>query len=185
MRKFIFGAIVVALVVGVVVYCSYDGGYQITDWTWKEERKPEQVTWEKLDTFVFERLGFQVEYPSTFMVDTAETEVDFLYEVDDEMICLRCYSMLNSEGWDEQTAADSIVEIRKAIINDSVVMKDMHPGYFYLKGYNDERDLGFYGQYVVDKDVIYTYELCYPKNMEDRMQRLMDLVHNWYPVAQR
>ena len=89
MKKFIFGAIVVALVVGVVVYCSLDEGYQITDWTWKEE-KPKQITWEKLDTFVFEGEGFKVEYPSTFMVDTTEAEVDFLYEVDDEMIYLRC-----------------------------------------------------------------------------------------------
>lgn len=184
MKKFIFGAIVVALVVGVVVYCSHDEGYQITDWTWKEE-KPKQITWEKLDTFVFEGEGFKVEYPSTFMVDTTETEVDFLYEVDDEMIYLRCYSMMNSEDWDEQTAADYIAQIRKAVINDSVVMKDMHPGYFYLKGYDDEKGLGFYGQYVVDKDVIYTYEMCYPKNMENRMQRLMDLIHNWNPEPRR
>ena len=38
MRKFIFGGIVVALVVGVVVYCSHDEWYQIKDWTWKEEK---------------------------------------------------------------------------------------------------------------------------------------------------
>ena len=93
--------------------------------------------------------------------------------------------MMNSEGWDEQTAADYIAQIRKAVINDSVVMKDMHPGYFYLKGYDDERNLGFYGQYVVDKDVIYTYEMCYPKNMENRLQRLMDLIHNWNPEPRR
>lgn len=41
--------------------------------------------------------------------------------------------------------------------------------------------LGFYGQYVVYKDVIYTYELYFPKDMEDRMQNLMDLIHNWNP----
>jgi hypothetical protein len=184
MKKFVFGVITFAVVVGVVVYCSSDDDYQISDWTWKEE-KPKLITWEKLDTFVFESEGFKVEYPSTFMVDTTETEVDFLYEVDDEMIYMRCYSMMNSEDWDEQTAADYIAQVRKAVINDSVVMKDMHPGYFYLKGYDDEKGLGFYGQYVVDKDVIYTYELCYPKNMENRMQRLMDLIHNWNPEARR
>ena len=31
MKIFIFGGIVVALVVGVVVYCSHDEGNQITD----------------------------------------------------------------------------------------------------------------------------------------------------------
>ena len=91
---------------------------------------------------------------------------------------------------------ENIVEMKKwhdtmrkfifgAVINDSIVMKDMHPGYFYLKGYDDERNLGFYAQYVVDKDVIYTYEMCYPKNMENRMQRLMDLIHNWNPEPRR
>ena len=180
MKKFIFGVIVVATIVGIVAYCSHDEGYQINDWTWKEN-KPELITWEKLDTFVFDEPGFKVEYPSTFMVDTAEMEVDFLYEVDDEMIFMRCYSIVNGDKWDTQTTADSIVEIRKDIRRDSIVMKDMHPDYFYLKGYNEERALGFYEQYVVDKDAIYVYELCYPKDMENRMQKLMDLVHNWNP----
>ena len=36
-------------------------------------------------------------------------------------------------------------------------------------------------QYVVYKDVIYTYELYFPKDMEDRMQNLMGLIHNWNP----
>jgi len=45
--------------------------------------------------------------------------------------------------------------------------------------------LGFYEQYVVDKDAIFVYKLCYPKKMEARMQRLMDLVHNWNPERKR
>ena len=183
MRKFIIVIIALVIIVGVLV-CSHDEGYQINDWSWKE-KKVEQIAWEKLDTFVFEGYGFKVEYPSSFWVDTTESEVDFLYEVDNELILMRCYSFLNADKWDVETAADSIAEIRKEIRNDSVVMKDLHPDYFYLKFYNDERDLGSYEQYVVDKDVIYVYELCFPKNMEDRMQRLMDLVHNWNPEPRR
>lgn len=183
MRKFIIGIIALVIVVGVLV-CSHDEGYQINDWSWKE-KKVEQITWEKLDTFVFERYGFKVEYPSTFWMDTTESEVDFLYAVDDEVIYMRSYSITNGDKWDVQTAADSIAMIRKDIRNDSVVMKDLHPDYFYLKFYNDEQNLGFYEQYVVDKDAIYVYELCYPKHMEDRMRNLMDLVHNWDPEPRR
>ena len=180
-KNLLFGVLLVAfLVIMGIVYYSQDEGYHINDWTWKEE-KPELVTWEKLDTAVFEEWGFKVEYPSTFFVDTTEAEIDFRCQIDDRLIFMRCYSMENADAWDVPTAADSIAKIRKAVINDSVVMKDLHPDYFYLKGYNDERALGFYGQYVVNKDVIYTYELCFPKDMEDRMQNLMDLIHNWNP----
>ena len=135
MRKFIIGIIALVIVVGVLV-CSHDEGYQINDWSWKE-KKVEQITWEKLDTFVFERYGFKVEYPSTFWMDTTDAEVDFLYAVDDEVIYMRSYSITNGDKWDVQTAADSIAMIRKDIRNDSVVMKDLHPDYFYLKFYND------------------------------------------------
>ena len=182
MRKklLISGIVAMAVVVGVMAYCSYDEGYKINDWTWKEN-KPELITWEKTDTFVFEDYGFKVEYPSTFDVDTTDTEVDFLYTIDDKIIFMRSYSISNGKKWDVKTAADSIAVIRKENRNDSVVMKDLHPDYFYLKGYNVEHSYGFYEQYVVDMDVIYVYELCYPKDMEDRMQRLMDLVHNWDP----
>lgn len=183
MRKFIIGIIALVIIVGVLV-CSHDEGYQINDWSWKE-KKVEQITWEKLDTFVFERYGFKVEYPNTFWMDTTESEVDFLYAVDDELILMRCYSFSNDDKWDVETAADSITAIRKEIRNDSVVMKDLHPDYFYLKFYNDERDLGFYEQYVVDMDVIYVYELCYPKDMENRMQKLMELIHNWDPEPRK
>ena len=186
MRKFIFGVIAAAVLLGVVGYCSTDDSYHISDWSWKEN-KPKPITWENLKTFVLdEEHGLKVEYPSTFTVDTTEeNEVDFFYKVDNEVIILRCYAVENSETWDEQTAADSIAAIRQKYINDSVVMKDMHPGYFYLKGYNEERGQGFYEQYIVDKDVIFVYELCYPKKMENRMQRLMDLVHNWNPERER
>ena len=183
MRKFIIVIIALVVIVGVLV-CSHDEGYQISDWSWKE-KKVEQITWEKLDTFVFEGYGFKVEYPNTFWMDTTESEVDFLYAVDDELILMRCYSFLNEDKWDVETAADSIAAIRKEIRNDSVVMKDLHPDYFYLKFYNDEKGLGAYDQYVVDKDVIYVYELCYPKVLEDRMRNLMDLVHNWDPKPRR
>lgn len=186
MRKFIFGVIAAAVLLGLVAYCFTDDSYHISDWSWKE-KKPEPITWENLKTFVLdEDLGLKVEYPSTFTVDTTEeSEVDFVYEIDDEVIILRCYAIENSETWDEQTAADSIAEIRMVIVHDSVVMKDMHPGYFYLKGYDDERCLGFYEQYIVDKDAIFVYELCYPKWMENRVRRLMDLVHNWDPGRRR
>ena len=183
MRKFIIVIIALVIIVGVLV-CSHDEGYQINDWSWKE-KKVEQITWEKLDTFVFERYGFKVEYPNTFWMDTTESEVDFLYAVDDELILMRCYSFSNDDKWDVETAADSIAAIRKEIRNDSVVMKDLHPDYFYLKFYNDEKELRSYDQYVVDKDVIYVYELCYPKVLEDRMRNLMDLVHNWNPEPRR
>lgn len=184
MKKFIFGVIAAAIVVGMLIYCSSSGGYQINEWSWKKE-KPKMITWENLKTYVFWEQGFKVEYPSTFTVDTTGQEVAFIHEEDGELIFLRCYSIKNIDKWDEQTAADDIAAIRKQYVNDSVVMKDMHPGYFYLKGYDDERGMGFYEQYVVDKDVIYVYDLSYPKWMESRVRRLIDLVHNWDPEPRR
>jgi len=181
MKKLLYSVILIAFLVAMgIVYYSWDDDYHMSNRGWKVE-KPELVTWEKLDTFVSEEWGFKVEYPSSFLADTTEAEVDFRCQIDDKLVFMRCFSMENVRAWDAPTAADSIAEIRKAVINDSVVMKDLHPDYFYLKGYNDERDFGFYGQYVVYKDVIYTYELYFPKDMEDRMQNLMGLIHNWNP----
>lgn len=180
MKKLVIGIIALAIVVGVVVYCSYDEGYKINDWTWKE-KEVEQITWEELDTFVFKEQGYKVEYPCTFSVDSIGSAVVFMYEVDDEYIYMRSYSIPNGDKWDVQTTADSVAAIRKEIRKDSVVMKDLHPDYLYLKFYNDEEKLGFYEQYVVDENAIYTYELCYPKDMEDRMQNLMELIHKWEP----
>lgn len=132
MKRLFFG-VITAAVVGVAAYSSCDEGYRIEDWSWKEEEKPAQISWEKLDTFSSEAFGFKVEYPSTFVADTTDREEDFLHVVDGELFFMRCYSMLNSDGWDEQTAAGSIADIRRTVIGDSVVMKDLHPGY-----YNDD-----------------------------------------------
>lgn len=181
MKKFLWGVLLVAfLVVMGVVYYSQDDECHISNRTWKEE-KVELITWEKLDTFVSEEWGFKVEYPSAFFVDTTDTEIDFLYQVDGKIIYMRCYSTENADAWNVTTAADSIAEIRKRVLNDSVVMKDLHPDNFYLKGYDEKRDIGFYEQYVVSKDVIYTFELCFPTDMENRMKNLIDLIHNWNP----
>ena len=64
---------------------------------------------------------------------------------------------------------------------DSIMMRDMHEGYFYLKGETMEGDYRFYEQYVVEEKRIYILTLRYPTTIEEEMERLFQFVHDWNP----
>ena len=181
MKKIIIGAIAVVAVILMVIYCS-TGERKATSW---ESYKKEVITLELLDTFVFEDPIFKVEYPHVFVPDSSQYDtgtMEFKYIFEGKPVVLRCFSANNDERWDDNTAADSAVYFRQTITNDSVTMRDMHPGHFYLGGVSKDLNLKFYEQYVVDKKDIYVFELLYSSALDDeQVENLKKLVHEWKP----
>ena len=181
MKKFIIGVIVVAGIILMVMYCSKERHQASSKKTYKNE----VITWEKLDTFVFDYPAYKVEYPDYFVVDTTELStgcICFYHIIDGQKVSLRCFSCPNDERWDTKVAADSAAYYRITITNDSLTMRDMHQDYFYLEGFSKEYNYRFYEQYVVNKDHIYVLELVYSGGIaENKVKRLKELVHEWSP----
>ena len=181
MKKFIIGAIAGAAVILMVMYCS-TGDKKASSW---KPYKKEVITWQKLDTFVFADPTFKVEYPNNFIPDSSQYDngtMQFKYMFNGKPVILRCFSANNDERWDDNIAADSAVYYRQTITNDSVTLRDMHQGYFYLGGYTKDIGISFYEQYVVSKDNIYILELVYASSLdEDQVKNLKELVHEWSP----
>ena len=67
MKKLIFGAIAGAAIILMVMYCS-TGDRKASTW---KPYKSNIITWQKLDTFVFENPTFKVEYPDFFVPDSS------------------------------------------------------------------------------------------------------------------
>ena len=181
MKKFILGVIVGACVMMAVDYCSTT---HVAKDTPQQPKKGEMITWMKLDTLIYDNPKFMAVYPNYFKVDSLSGDSNvklFTYSEDEDTIRLRCFAVGNSSQWNTEATADSIVSIRKFLGIDSLTMKDMHPGYFYLEGFSRVAPYSFYEQFVVDKDYIYVYELNYTSGLKDRVKKLKELVHNWNP----
>ena len=178
MKKFLFGVIIV--IVALSSCFSREQKKQTNRW-WVHEKK-DLISWEKLDTIVVGDELFKLEYPDCFELDE---------EVDDSSVMVNykkiagLFLMANAEKnpyhWDADTLAEFIVRERKAEGNDSIVMKDMHDGYFYLKGIMGSTGFRFYEQYVVYHELIYKLTLVYPSYMGSKMENLFRLVHDWHP----
>lgn len=178
MKKFLFGVII--MIVALSSCFSHEQKKQVNRW-WVPEKK-DLISWEKLDTIVVGDGLFKLEYPDCFELDE---------EADDSSVTVTykgitgLFLMANAEKnpyhWDADTLAEFIVRDRKAEGNDSIIMKDMHDGYFYLKGIMGSTRFRFYEQYVVYHELIYKLTLVYPSNMERKMENLFRLVHDWHP----
>ena len=184
MKKLLI-VIAIGLVAGLVYYCTYDEGYHINDWTWHEKERQEKqvIGWERTNTIDIGNGLFSVEYPDIFVPDSSDNLHSRLLLVDTigkgmEMIV---YSLKNSEKWDTEMTAELIAMARSEENGDSIMMRDMHEGYFYLKGETAEGDYRFYEQYVVEEERIYILALRYPTTIEEEMERLFLLVHDWNP----
>lgn len=166
----------------MVYYCTYDEGYHINDWTW-HEKENQVIGWERTNTIDVGNGLFRVEYPDIFAPDSSDNIHSRLLLVDTigkgmEMIA---FSLKNSGKWDTETAAELIAMARSEENGDSIMMRDMHEGYFYLKGETVEGDYRFYEQYVVGEERIYILALRYPTTIEEEMERLFQFVHDWNP----
>ena len=182
MKKFVLGAMIV--IVALSSCFSHEQKKQVNRW-WVPEKK-DVISWEKLDTIVVGDGLFKLEYPDCFELDE---------EPDDSGVTVSykgiagLFLMANAEKnpyhWNADTLAEFIVRDRKAEGNDSIVMQDMHDGYFYLKGIMGETRYCFYEQYVVDHDLIYRLTLVYPSHIESKMENLFHLVHEWHPETHK
>ena len=178
MKKFIFGVIAVACVVLMVMSCSTRGhqaGSHVT-------QKKELITWEKLDTFVFDNPAYKVEYPNNFVPDSSlldNRNMRFDYSFAGCEVFLKCFSYPNDANMNDSAVVEFSVGYRK-LNEDSITMVDKHPGYFYLEGM--DRYYKFYEQYVVDKNYIYVLGLFYSPGLGDeKVRNLKALVHEWSP----
>lgn len=178
MRKFIFGMIAVVGVVLMGMSCStrdHKAGSQVT-------HEKAMITWEKLDTFVFENPTFKVEYPNIFVPDSSQLDnrnMRFDYSFAGCEVFLKCFSYPNEAHMNDSAAAEFSVGLRK-LNEDSITLVDKHPGYFYLEGM--DRYYKFYEQYVVDKNYIYVLGLFYSPGLgEEKVKNLKALVHEWSP----
>lgn len=176
MKRFIFGAIAGTSIIIMLMCCS-TGGRKAS--TWKPYKK-NVITWQKLDTFVFENPTFKVEYPDFFVPDSSlldNRNMRFDYSFASCDVFLKCFSYPNDAHMDDSAAVEFSVGFRK-LNEDSITMVDRHQGYFYLEGM--DRYYKFYEQYVVDKDYICVLGLFYsPGLVDEKVENLKGLVHEW------
>ena len=178
MKKYLFGMIAVAGIMLMVMSCSTR---ERKTSTWKPY-KAKMITWQKLDTFVFENPTFKVEYPNIFVPDSSQLDnrnMRFDYSFAGCEVFLKCFSYPNDANMNDSAAVEFSVGLRK-LNEDSITLVDKHPGYFYLEGM--DRYYKFYEQYVVDKNYIYVLGLFYsPELGEEKVKNLKALVHEWSP----
>jgi hypothetical protein len=185
MKKYIIGIITaIAIIVGLVYYCSSDEKeYKVGSW-WEPEKKKE-ITWTKLDTIVVGDGLFKLEYPECFILDDEgllDSSVCVKYQGKEDTYLTASVSKNTLHG-DTQAVADSIVKQRREEGLDSITMQDMHDGYFYLKGNALYDNCRFYEQFVVGHDFIYNLYLSYKSYEESKMDKLFQLVHEWRPYT--
>lgn len=70
MKKFVYGLMIGAAVMLMVMYCS-PGDRKASTW---KPRKEEGITWQKLNTFMFDDPVFKVEYPDFFVPDSSQLD---------------------------------------------------------------------------------------------------------------
>ena len=185
-NRIMYVLIALGVVLMIVVYgierCENDR-YQIHG-PWKPEKK-NIITWKKADTIIMGDTVFTITCPECFEVleDLSLTDsIVVLKYKGEESIELIAYVTKNLMNWSVQGAADSISMVREIQEGDTVTMKDMHDGYFYLKGLGRSRKYNFYEQHILDEGCIYTLILIYPTYKKDEeMQNILRLVHDWNP----
>ncbi|WP_033148549.1 hypothetical protein [Prevotella sp. P6B1] len=178
MKKYLWLTIAVVGVVLMVMSCStrdHKAGSQVT-------QEKEMITWEKLDTFVFDNPAYKVLYPDNFVPDSSlldNRNMRFDYSFAGYEVFLKCFSYPNDANMTDSAAVEFSVGLRK-INEDSITLVDKHPGYFYLEGMDGYYK--FYEQYVVDKNYICVLGLFYsPELGEEKVKNLKALVHEWSP----
>ena len=170
------------IVVGIIAYCNKPYEFKVSRTPYKKEESPLKAYLDttKLLTYVYKDSLFVVQYPDKFKKNTEEEDkVTFDYHTERGFVTLSCYTALNDEHWDSNSGADSIAAMLKANYNDTVMMKDIHDGYFYLKTEGSDGSFRTYEQYVIENDTIYILALTYSPNIENDIQRLFQLVHDW------
>lgn len=185
-NRIMYGLMALGVVLMIVVYgierCE-NNRYQIHG-PWKPEKK-NIITWHKVDTIVLSDTIFKIACPDCFEVrkdlQAGDSSLVLMHKEREDMYML-AYVTENRRRWNCQEAADTISLIRNTQEGDTVMMKDMHDGYFYLKGNSRQHDYKFYEQHIVDSAQIYSLCFFYPYYMnDDEVQNILKLVHDWNP----
>lgn len=191
-----------AVAVGLAVWLIWpvenepkQGHNKGTVWLTDQERAAmknamrERLDTARLLTYVYGDSLMTVHYPDFFEIQRGALEeandasVFFVYNTDSGFIYLRATYMLNDQHWGTEELADMLASGGSAVYGDSILLKDLHPGYFYLKILHQQEDRGYtYQQHVVHEDTVYMLSLYYSANFRDEdVQRLIQLVHDWEP----
>ena len=128
-RNCIFGAIAGAAIMLLVMSCS-TGERKASKW---KPYKAKMITWEKLDTFVFDNPAYKVEYPNNFVPDSSlldNRNMRFDYSFAGYEVFLKCFSYPNDANMTDSAAVEFSVGLRK-LNEDSITMIDVHPGYVW------------------------------------------------------
>ena len=185
-NRIMYGLMALGVVLMIVVYgverCE-NNRYQIHG-PWKVEKK-NVITWQNVDTIVLSDTIFKIACPDCFEVrkdlQAGDSSLVLMHKEREDMYML-AYVTENRRRWNCQEAADTISLIRNTQEGDTVMIKDMHDGYFYLKGHSRSREYNFYEQHVADSAQIYSLCFFYPYYMnDDEVQNILNLVHNWNP----
>ena len=191
-----------AVAVGLAVWLIWpvenepkQGHNKGTVWLTDQERAAmknamrERLDTARLLTYVYGDSLMTVHYPDFFEIQRGALEeandasVFFVHNTDSGFIYLRATYMLNDQHWGTEELADMLASGGSAVYGDSILLKDLHPGYFYLKILHQQEDRGYtYQQHVVHEDTVYMLSLSYSANFRDEdVQRLIQLVHDWEP----
>lgn len=193
--------LLVAVVIGLIASLSWHGESEPknrnrgTAWLLDWEKEPvksamkERLDTAKLLTYVYEDSLMIVRYPDFFEVqEGAQDEPDdssvfFVHTTDSGYIYMRMMLLSNNYHWSAEQWADTLALHGQKAYGDTILMKDMHPDYFYLKIRHPQAGSGHtYQQYIVQEDTIYLLSVFYSSIFRDEdVQRLVQLVHDWNP----
>ena len=193
--------LLVAVVIGLIASLSWHGESEPknrnrgTAWLLDWEKEPvksgmkERLDTAKLLTYVYGDSLMIVRYPDFFEVqEGAQDEPDdssvfFVHTTDSGYIYMRMMLLSNDFHWSAEQWADTLALYGHKAYGDSILMKDMHPDYFYLKIRHPQAGSGHtYQQYIVQEDTIYLLSVFYSSIFRDEdVQRLVQLVHDWNP----
>ena len=193
--------LLVAVVIGLIASLSWLGESEPknrnrgTAWLLDWEKEPvksamkERLDTAKLLTYVYGDSLMIARYPDFFEVqEGAQDEPDdssvfFVHTTDSGNIYMRMMLLSNNFHWSAEQWADTLALYGQKAYGDTILMKDMHPDYFYLKIRHPQAGSGHtYQQYIVQKDTIYLLSVFYSSIFRDEdVQRLVQLVHDWNP----
>ena len=121
---------------------------------------------------------YTVRYPDFFTIlpnsndEFATTRIEYLDKTQNIRFQMNCFALLNSEGWDVQTACDSVGE--------DADYKECHDNYILLEG-KLKFGYRYYEKLLLYKNYWLSFSLYYPNEYGDAVGRLIQVIKNWDP----
>ncbi len=144
----------------------------------------------KLAKYVYGDSLMVIPYPDFFEVQEGandepdDSSVFFIHNTDSGFIYLRAMLTITDYHWTTEQWADTLISDAESVYGDSILIRSIHPDYFYLKGVHSEEYGGgrFYQQHILQGDTMFLLSLYYSPIFKDEdVNRLTQLVHYWNP----